>query len=32
MTAPGYEPVITHIFTPDCPYLTEDAVFGVKDR
>jgi protocatechuate 3,4-dioxygenase beta subunit len=30
VTAPGYEPVITHIFTPDCPYLTEDAVFGVK--
>jgi protocatechuate 3,4-dioxygenase beta subunit len=30
VTAPGYEPVITHIFTPDCPYLQEDAVFGVK--
>lgn len=30
VTAPGYEPVITHIFTPDCPYLAEDAVFGVK--
>lgn len=30
VTAPGYEPVITHIFTPDCEYLTEDAVFGVK--
>jgi len=30
VTAPGYEPVITHIFTPDCPYLPEDAVFGVK--
>ncbi|MGH8759058.1 MAG: hypothetical protein ACREVW_06035 [Burkholderiales bacterium] len=30
MTAPGYEPVITHIFTPDDPYLPEDAVFGVK--
>jgi hydroxyquinol 1,2-dioxygenase len=28
--APGFDPVITHIFTPDCPYLTEDAVFGVK--
>ena len=28
--APGYEKVVTHIFTPDCPYLTEDAVFGVK--
>lgn len=28
--APGFEQVITHIFAPDCPYLTEDAVFGVK--
>lgn len=28
--APGYEQVITHIFTPDCPYLAQDAVFGVK--
>ena len=31
VTAPGYDPVITHIFTPDCPYLSEDAVFGVKE-
>jgi catechol 1,2-dioxygenase len=30
VTAPGYDPVITHIFSPDCPYLPEDAVFGVK--
>lgn len=30
VTAPGHAPVITHIFTPDCPYLGEDAVFGVK--
>jgi catechol 1,2-dioxygenase len=30
VTAPGFEPVITHIFTPDCPFLPEDAVFGVK--
>ena len=30
VTAPGYDPVITHIFTPDCPYLADDAVFGVK--
>jgi len=30
VTAPGYEPVITHIFTPDCQYLDQDAVFGVK--
>jgi hydroxyquinol 1,2-dioxygenase len=31
VTAPGYDPIITHIFTPDCPYLSEDAVFGVKE-
>jgi protocatechuate 3,4-dioxygenase beta subunit len=30
VSAPGFERVITHIFTPDCPYLPEDAVFGVK--
>ena len=30
VTAPGYAPVITHIFTPDCPYLAKDTVFGVK--
>jgi protocatechuate 3,4-dioxygenase beta subunit len=30
VSAPGYTPVITHIFTPDCPYLAEDTVFGVK--
>jgi len=30
VSAPGYQPVITHIFAPDCPYLQEDAVFGVK--
>lgn len=28
--AAGFEPVTTHIFAPDCPYLTEDPVFGVK--
>jgi len=28
--APGYDQIITHIFTPDCPYLKEDTVFGVK--
>jgi hydroxyquinol 1,2-dioxygenase len=28
--AAGYDRVITHIFTPDCDYLREDAVFGVK--
>lgn len=31
VTAPGYQQVITHIFTPDCPYLREDTVFGVKE-
>ncbi|MGE0727165.1 MAG: dioxygenase [Acidimicrobiia bacterium] len=29
--APGYEPVTTHIFDADKPYLDSDAVFGVKD-
>ncbi|SEF14982.1 hydroxyquinol 1,2-dioxygenase [Rhizobiales bacterium GAS191] len=29
--AEGYEPVTTHMFTPDCPYLHTDAVFGVKE-
>lgn len=28
--APGFDRVVTHIFTPDCRYLTEDTVFGVK--
>ena len=28
--ADGFEPITTHIFTPDCPYLATDAVFGVK--
>ena len=23
--------MITHIFEPNCPYLREDAVFGVKE-
>lgn len=31
VSAPGYETVVTHIFTPDCPWLKEDAVFGVKE-
>ena len=30
ITAPGFDTVVTHIFTPDCQYLAEDAVFGVK--
>ncbi|PNU06413.1 intradiol ring-cleavage dioxygenase [Novosphingobium guangzhouense] len=28
--AQGFQQVITHIFTPDCPYMQQDAVFGVK--
>jgi hydroxyquinol 1,2-dioxygenase len=31
VSAPGFDTVITHIFTPDCPYLAEDTVFGVKE-
>lgn len=31
VTAPGYETLVTHIFTPDCPWLKDDAVFGVKE-
>lgn len=31
VSAPGYVPVTTHIFTPDCPWLRDDAVFGVKE-
>ena len=26
----GFQPITTHIFTPDCIYLDSDAVFGVK--
>lgn len=31
VSAPGYKPVTTHIFTPGCPWLKDDAVFGVKE-
>ena len=31
VNAPGFDPLITHIFPPDCVYLDEDAVFGVKE-
>ncbi len=31
VTADGYKDVITHTFLGDDPYLTSDAVFGVKD-
>ncbi len=30
ISADGFDTVITHIFEPGCPYLREDAVFGVK--
>lgn len=30
VTAPGYEPIVTHVFPDDCVFLREDAVFGVK--
>lgn len=29
--APGFQTAITHVFPPDCPYLEQDAVFGVKE-
>ncbi len=28
--ADGFDTVTTHIFEPNCPYLDQDAVFGVK--
>ena len=31
VSAPGCETVVTHIFTPDCPWLKDDAVFGAKE-
>jgi hydroxyquinol 1,2-dioxygenase len=31
VSAPGYEPVTTHIFDRGDPYLASDAVFAVKD-
>lgn len=31
LTAPGYQPVITHLFVKGDRYLDSDAVFGVKD-
>jgi protocatechuate 3,4-dioxygenase beta subunit len=29
--AEGFQPITTHLFTPDCQYLQTDAVFGVKE-
>ncbi len=31
VTADGYDPLTTHIFDPDDPYINSDAVFGVKE-
>ena len=31
VSADGFQPITTHIFTSDCPYLHTDAVFGVKE-
>lgn len=31
VAASGFETVTTHIFAPDCPYLSQDPVFGVKE-
>jgi protocatechuate 3,4-dioxygenase beta subunit len=31
VSAPGYEPVTTHIFDSIDPWLKGDAVFGVKE-
>ena len=31
LEADGFEPLITHIFDPDDPYIHSDAVFGVKE-
>ena len=31
VSAPGYEPITTHVFVKGDPYLGSDAVFGVKD-
>jgi len=31
ITAPGYDTVVTHTFVDGDPYLTSDAVFGVKE-
>ncbi|GGR33323.1 dioxygenase family protein [Streptomyces aurantiogriseus] len=31
VTAPGFQPLITHIFVADDPWLDSDSVFGVKE-
>jgi hydroxyquinol 1,2-dioxygenase len=32
ISAPGYEPLITHLFKKDAKYINSDVVFGVKDK
>jgi protocatechuate 3,4-dioxygenase beta subunit len=32
ISAPGYEPLVTHLFVRGDPYLSSDAVFGVKEE
>jgi hydroxyquinol 1,2-dioxygenase len=31
VSAPGHQPLTTHLFVADSPYLDSDAVFGVRD-
>ena len=31
MSAPGFEPLTTHLFDHDSDYLDSDTVFGVKE-
>jgi hydroxyquinol 1,2-dioxygenase len=31
VSAPGYQPIVTHLFDKGDPYLDSDVVFGVKD-
>lgn len=31
LTAPGFQPLTTHLFVPDDPYLGSDTVFAVKE-
>jgi hydroxyquinol 1,2-dioxygenase len=32
VTAPGFEPLITHLFEEGAPYLDSDVVFGTKEQ
>ncbi len=31
VSAPGFQPIVTHLFDRDDPYLASDVVFGVKE-